>query len=82
MRHATQEDLDHVETLLVELRNLMQLSNLAIFSLAVLAPEAVEAAKENLSTAETVVGTGAFVLQTSETNVGSNLSRSSSYNSM
>ena len=52
-----------------------QLSNLAIFSLAIMAPEAVEAAKGNVKDPENVVGTGAFVLQTSETNVGSNLIR-------
>jgi len=56
-----------------------QLSNLAIFSLTVLAPEAVDAAKGNFATAETVVGTGAFILQSSEVDVGSSLARNPGY---
>jgi len=45
----------------------------------ILAPEVVEAAKGSLATADTVVGTGPFVLRTSEINVGSSLVRNPSY---
>jgi peptide/nickel transport system substrate-binding protein len=57
----------------------VQLVNLTDSGLRMLAPEAVEAAKGNLSSAETVVGTGAFVLQRTEENVGSSLVRNANY---
>jgi peptide/nickel transport system substrate-binding protein len=56
-----------------------QLANLAIFSLAILAPEAVEAAKNTLNTADLTIGTGPFVLQSSEPNVGSAFVRNPNY---
>ena len=56
-----------------------QLSNLGIFSLAILAREVVEAAKGGITAAENVVGTGAFLLQTSESNVGSTVVRNPAY---
>jgi peptide/nickel transport system substrate-binding protein len=70
---------DHTLKLTLKQPDVTQLSNLAIFSLAVLASEVVDAAKGNFATAGTVVGTGAFVLQTSEMDVGSSLSRTPNY---
>jgi peptide/nickel transport system substrate-binding protein len=55
-----------------------QLGNLAVFGMKILAPEVVEKGGR-LATADTCVGTGAFVLQTSEPNVGATLTRDPSY---
>jgi peptide/nickel transport system substrate-binding protein len=55
-----------------------QLSNLAVFSMKILAPEAVEK-DPKLSTADACIGTGAFILQKSEINVGSTLVRNPAY---
>lgn len=55
-----------------------QLSNLAVLSLKILAPEVVEKGGKPAS-ADTVVGTGAYVLQTSEVGVGSQLARDPTY---
>jgi peptide/nickel transport system substrate-binding protein len=55
------------------------LSNLTAFGVKILAPEAVEAAKGNFASAQTVVGTGPFVLQRSEQNVGASLVRNPKY---
>jgi peptide/nickel transport system substrate-binding protein len=51
----------------------VQLGNLALPRLQVLAPEVVEMTGGRLTTADTVVGTGAFVMQRSEVGVGSSL---------
>ncbi|HTE85192.1 MAG TPA: ABC transporter substrate-binding protein [Dehalococcoidia bacterium] len=56
-----------------------QLGNLSAPGLKVLAPEVVEAARGNLAEASTTVGTGAFILQSTETNVGSELIRNPNY---
>jgi peptide/nickel transport system substrate-binding protein len=55
-----------------------QLSNLAVPSLKILAPEAVQK-DPKLANADSVVGTGAFVLQSSEVGVGSQLTRNPNY---
>lgn len=55
------------------------LSNLTVFSVEILAPEVVDAAKGNLATADSAVGTGAFILTRSEHGVGSSLVRNPSY---
>ena len=70
---------DHTVKLTLKQPNVAALSNLAVFSVEILAPEVVEAAKGNLATADSVVGTGAFVLTHSEHNVGSSLVRNPSY---
>jgi peptide/nickel transport system substrate-binding protein len=59
--------------------SVVQLSNLALPSLQVLAPEVVEKSGGKMATAETVVGTGAFILQQSEVGVGSSLVRNPNY---
>ncbi|HTE87211.1 MAG TPA: ABC transporter substrate-binding protein [Dehalococcoidia bacterium] len=59
--------------------NAYQLGNLAIAGLKILAPEVVDAAKGNFGEAATAVGTGAFVLQSRELNVGSVMVRNPSY---
>lgn len=56
-----------------------QLGNLSAPGLKILSPEAVDAAKGNLSDPSTVVGTGPFLLQSSEVNVGSTLVRNPAY---
>jgi len=56
-----------------------QLGNLSAPGLKILAPEVVEAAKGNIQDASNAVGTGAFILQSSEINVGSSLVRNPSY---
>jgi peptide/nickel transport system substrate-binding protein len=70
---------DHTLKLTLKQPNAYQLGNLAIAGLKILAPEVVEAAKNNLSDASTVVGTGAFMLQSRELNVGSVLVRNPNY---
>jgi peptide/nickel transport system substrate-binding protein len=69
----------HTLRLTLKQADVTQLANLAIFSLAILAPEAVDAAKNTLNTAEFTIGTGPFVLQTSEPNVGSSFARNPKY---
>jgi peptide/nickel transport system substrate-binding protein len=56
-----------------------QLGNLAVSSMKILNPETVEKANGKFATADTVVGTGAFVLQNTELNVGSTLVRNPNY---
>jgi peptide/nickel transport system substrate-binding protein len=56
-----------------------QLGNLAVFSMKILNPETVDKAGDKFATADTVVGTGAFVLQSTELNVGSTLVRNPNY---
>ena len=51
--------------------NVAQMANLTQSSMEILAPEVVDAAKGNFSSAGTAVGTGAFILKSSEPNVGS-----------
>lgn len=70
---------DHTLKLTLKAPNAYQLGNLTIAGVKILAPEVVDAAKGNLSEASTVVGTGAFVLQSRELNVGSALARNPSY---
>ena len=70
---------DQTLKLTLKAPDVTQLGNLAVFSLQMLAPEVVEAAKGNLASADTVVGTGAFMLQSSELNVGSSLVRNPNY---
>ena len=55
-----------------------QLANLGVPSLKILAPEAVDKGGK-LASADTVVGTGAYVLQSSEVGVGSQLVRNQAY---
>jgi peptide/nickel transport system substrate-binding protein len=55
-----------------------QLANLAIPSLKILCPEVVSQGGK-LASADTVVGTGAYVLQSSEVGVGSQLVRNPTY---
>ena len=70
---------DHTLKLTLKQPNVTQLGNLAVFGTKVLAPEVVEAAKGNIANASAVVGTGAFILQSSEINVGSSLVRHPQY---
>jgi len=56
-----------------------QLGNLAVFSMKILNPEVVEKAAGKFPAAESCVGTGAFVLQATEQNVGSTLVRNPAY---
>jgi peptide/nickel transport system substrate-binding protein len=55
-----------------------QLANLSVPSLKILAPEVLQK-DPKLGSADNVVGTGAFVLQSSEVGVGSQLARNPSY---
>jgi peptide/nickel transport system substrate-binding protein len=55
-----------------------QLANLSVPSLKILAPEVVQK-DPKIANADSVVGTGAFVLQSSEVGVGSQLTRHPSY---
>jgi peptide/nickel transport system substrate-binding protein len=55
-----------------------QLANLSVPSLKILAPEVVQK-DPKLGSADSVVGTGAFVLQSSEVGVGSQLTRNPTY---
>jgi peptide/nickel transport system substrate-binding protein len=70
---------DHTLKLTLKQPDVTQLNNLTVFGLSVLAPEVVEAAKGTLNSAATVVGTGPYVLQSSEVNVGSSLTRNPAY---
>ena len=56
-----------------------QLSNLAVFSMKILNPETVEKFGGKMATADTCVGSGAFVLQSSEQSVGSTIVRNPTY---
>ena len=70
---------DHTLKLTLKQPDVTQLTNLTNSGLRILAPEVVEAAKGNVALADQVVGTGAFVLQKSEVNVGSSLLRNPNY---
>lgn len=59
--------------------NVVQLGNLALPSMQILAPEVIDKSGGKLATADTVVGTGAFILQQSEAGVGSSLVRNPAY---
>jgi len=68
------------QTLKVTLKapDVTQLGNFSVPSLKILAPEVVDKGGK-LASADTVVGTGAYVLQSSEVGVGSQLVRNASY---
>jgi peptide/nickel transport system substrate-binding protein len=59
--------------------NAYQLGNLTVAGLKILAPEVVDAAKGNFAEPASVVGTGAFMLQSRELGVGSVMVRNPSY---
>ena len=69
---------DQTVKLTLKQPDVTQLGNLAVLSMKILAPEVVDKGGK-LATAETCVGTGAFVLQSSEINVGSQLVRNPTY---
>jgi peptide/nickel transport system substrate-binding protein len=69
---------DHTVKITLKQPDVTQLGNLSVFSMKILAPEVVERAGK-FATADTCVGTGAFVLQSSEINVGSSLIRNTNY---
>ncbi|HTE85385.1 MAG TPA: ABC transporter substrate-binding protein [Dehalococcoidia bacterium] len=69
---------DHTLKLTLKSPDVTQLSNLSVLSLKILAPEVVDKGGK-LGSADAVVGTGAFVLQTSEVGVGSKLVRNPAY---
>ena len=56
-----------------------QLGSLAQSSIEIIAPEVVNATKGNFANADSAVGTGAFILQSSEPNVSSTLVRNPDY---
>lgn len=59
--------------------NAYQLGNLAVAGLKILAPEVVEAVRDTFASADSVVGTGAFSMQSYETNVGGSFVRNPAY---
>jgi peptide/nickel transport system substrate-binding protein len=59
--------------------NAYQLGNLAVAGLKIMAPEVVEAVRDNFASAESVVGTGAFAIQAYEQNVGGSFVRHPAY---
>jgi len=69
---------DHTLKLTLKAPDVTQLGNLAVSSMKILAPEVVDKGGK-LATADTVVGTGAFVLQNSDPTVSSTLVRNPSY---
>lgn len=69
---------DHTLKLTLSSPDVTQLGNLAVFSMKIMAPEVVDKAGK-FATADTCVGTGAFVLQSSEQNVSSAAVRNPSY---
>jgi len=69
---------DHTLRLTLKQPDVTQLGNLAAPPLKILAPEVVQGAGK-FATADTAVGTGAFVLEKSELDVGSSLTRNPSY---
>jgi peptide/nickel transport system substrate-binding protein len=69
---------DHTLKLTLKQPDVTQLGNLGVFSMKILAPEVVEKAGK-FATADTCVGTGAFVLQTSDSPVGASLVRNPTY---
>jgi peptide/nickel transport system substrate-binding protein len=69
---------DNTLRLTLKRPDVTQLGNLAALAMKILAPEVVDKAGK-FATADTVVGTGAFVLDRSETNVGASLSRNPAY---
>jgi peptide/nickel transport system substrate-binding protein len=69
---------DQTVKLTLKQPDVTQLGNLAVLSMKILAPEVVDKGGK-LADADTCVGTGAFVLQTSEVNVGSQLVRNPAY---
>ena len=70
---------DHTVKLTLKEPNVTQMGNLTQSSMEILAPEVVDAAKGNFGTADTAVGTGAFVLKSSEPNVSSLAVRNPNY---
>src|SRR5205823_3640149 len=69
---------DHTLKLTLKSPDVTQLSNLSVLSMKILAPEVVDKGGK-MASADTCVGTGAFVLQSSEVGVGSHLVRNPSY---
>lgn len=69
---------DHTLKLTLKQPDVTQLGNLAVPPLKILAPEVVDKAGK-FATADTAVGTGAFVLQRSELDVSSSLTRNPAY---
>ncbi|HTE86610.1 MAG TPA: ABC transporter substrate-binding protein [Dehalococcoidia bacterium] len=69
---------DHTLKLTLKQPDVTQLSNLSVPPLKILAPEVVDKAGK-FATADTAVGTGAFVLQRSDLDVSSSLTRNPAY---
>jgi peptide/nickel transport system substrate-binding protein len=69
---------DHTLKLTLKGPDVTQLGNLALPGMKILAPEVVEKAGK-FASADTAVGTGPFILQSSELNVGSQLTRNPAY---
>jgi peptide/nickel transport system substrate-binding protein len=69
---------DHTLKLTLNQPDVTQLGNLTLPGMKILAPEVVEKAGK-FATADAVVGTGPFILQSSESNVGSQLIRHPDY---
>jgi len=69
---------DHTLKLTLKSPDVTQLGNLAVSSMKILAPEVVDKA-DKFATADTAVGTGGFVLQSSEPTVSATLLRNPSY---
>jgi peptide/nickel transport system substrate-binding protein len=69
---------DHTVKMTLKQVDVTQVGNLALPGMKILAPEVVDSAGK-FATADTAVGTGPFVLQSSELNIGSRLVRNPTY---